>query len=96
MSVFELTSIAALAVQALLFWIILPLRSAVDELRAADEQNYKELKGDMQSLQVEVAKNYVQRGEVTAALARMESKIDTLSIALTRRTEHLEQSKADK
>jgi septal ring factor EnvC (AmiA/AmiB activator) len=96
MSVFELTSIAALAVQALLFWIILPLRSAVDALRVTDEQNYKELKGDMQSLQVEVAKNYVQRGEVTASLSRMESKIDMLSANLIKRTEDLEQSKVDK
>jgi septal ring factor EnvC (AmiA/AmiB activator) len=95
-SVFELISVAVFAIQLLLVWIIFPLRTAVDELRQADEQNYRELKNDVQSLQVKVAENYVQRGEVTSSLARMEHKIDALHSQFVKRTDELQEQKADK
>ena len=92
MSVFELTSIAALVIQGLMFWIILPLRSSIEQLRIEDQG----IKKDLSDLKVEVAQNYVQRTEVSASLVRLEQKIDSLSITLQTRTEKLEIQKADK
>jgi septal ring factor EnvC (AmiA/AmiB activator) len=75
-----------------MFWIILPLRSSIDQLRTDD----KDIKEDINALKVEVAKNYVQRAEVSSSLARMENKIDMLSARLIQRTDELQDQKADK
>lgn len=96
MSIFEILTVAVLGTQLLLVWIILPLRTAVDDLRQADEHNYRELKNDVQMLQVKVAENYVQRGEVTTSLARIENSLRDLRADTLKRTNELQEHKADK
>ena len=67
--------------QFLLLVFIVPLRGAIDRLKEADDRLSERLNG----WQVEVAKEYVRRDEITAqhrevlaAIQRVESKISAL------------------
>jgi hypothetical protein len=84
--------VVALGVNALLVLVIFPLRKSVENLSESD----KELANRIQALEVKVAENYIQRGEVTASLNSIVHKLERIEARLDAKVEQLESSKADK
>jgi len=71
---------------------VLPLRGVIEQLRLSDER----LSERVQTLEVEVAKNYVQRGELTSRLDAISGKLDRIEASLGRRIDSLDHQKVDK
>lgn len=82
----------ALVVNAILVLVIWPLRNSIDALKKSDDR----LHDRIQSLEVKVAENYIQRGEVSTSLTSIVNKLDRIEARLEGKIEALEHQKADK
>lgn len=82
----------ALFVNAVLVLVIWPLRNSIDALKKSDDK----LHSKIQSLEVKVAENYIQRGEVTTALTQIGSKLDRIESRLESKIASLDHGKVDK
>jgi hypothetical protein len=84
--------IGALAVNGLLVLVIFPLRSAIEELKASDDKLSERIHG----LELEVAKNYVARGDMDKELRAISTKLDRIDARLSAKVETLEHEKQDR
>lgn len=84
--------VIALGVNALLVFIIVPLRQAIKELSDSD----RILADRIRDLELKVAENYVQRGELGVQLSAISTKLDRIEARLSARMDTLEVNKADK
>jgi len=82
----------ALAINAMLVLFIVPLRRSIEELRSSDDR----MSVRMQALELKVAENYVQRGELNLSLQQILTKLDTLDARFTSKMDSLETGKVDK
>lgn len=92
-----------LAVTAVMFFVILPLRNSIEHLRDSDEKlanelrrSYEKLDDRVTSLEVELAKNYVQRLEVTSSLNDLRTMLSRIENHLIGRIEKLDETKQDR
>lgn len=81
-----------LVINGVLVLVIWPLRNSIDALKQSDDR----LSTRIQNLEVKVAENYIQRGEVTTSLASIVNKLDRIESRLEGKIELLETQKADK
>jgi hypothetical protein len=90
--VLPVMQLAAFIINGVLVLLIVPLRKSIDKLQENDEG----LANRIQRLEVKVAENYIQRGEVTVSLNSIVTKLDRIEARMDGRIEQLEASKADK
>lgn len=79
-------------VNALVLAFIVPLRQAIKELSDSD----RVLAERIRDLELKVAENYVQRGELGVQLSAISTKLDRIEARLTARMDTIETQKADK
>lgn len=84
--------VVALCVNSLLVLIILPLRHAIEELQKSDEK----MADKVSALELKVAENYVQRGELNTNLNYIISKLDKIDERISAKIDLLESTKVDK
>jgi len=88
----EYVPLGGLIINLIIVLVILPLRSSVDKLTASDER----IASRIHELEVEVARDYVRRGEMTTLLSDISLKLDRIEARLYGRIEQLETTKVDK
>jgi Tfp pilus assembly protein PilF len=92
-----------LAITAVIFFVVVPLRGAIQELKESDDKlraefvrSYEKVESRVSNLEVELARNYVQRGEVTHALDEIRTALLRIESGLQFKIERLDENKADK
>jgi len=88
----ESLPLAGIVVNLVLVLVIIPLRSAIDKLTESDDR----IASRMHQLEVEVARDYVRRNEMTTLLSDISVKLDRIEARLYQRVEALEHGKVDK
>ena len=84
--------VVALGVNALLVLVIFPLRKAVDDLSNSD----RALTERLQALEIKIAEQYVQRGELSVTLDKMLLKLDQIDARINSRMDSLDAVKVNK
>ena len=84
--------VVALGVNALLVLVIFPLRKAVDDLSNSD----RALTERLQALEIKIAEQYVQRGELSITLDKMLLKLDQIDARINSRMDSLGAVKVNK
>ena len=84
--------VVALGVNALLVLVIFPLRKAVDDLSNSD----RALTERLQALEIKIAEQYVQRGELSITLDKMLLKLDQIDARINSRMDSLDAVKVNK
>jgi uncharacterized coiled-coil protein SlyX len=92
-----------LVVTAVMFLVILPLRNSIENLRESDDKlaselrrSYEKLESRVTNLEVEVAKNYIQRAEVSNSLTELRAALTRIENHLTQRLDKLDDIKEDR
>jgi hypothetical protein len=88
----ELLQIGTVVLNALIVLIIVPLRVAISKLQESDEK----LASRVHAVELEIAKNYVQRSEMSSSVSTILSKLERIETRLYERIDALDHNKADK
>jgi len=90
-------------ISLLMIFVVLPLRASITKLTDSDEKLSQEIREETKALntrvgalEVDVAKNYVQRQEVVQVMTEISVKLDRLSSRLDHKIEALDHAKANK
>jgi hypothetical protein len=90
-------------ISLLMIFVVLPLRASITKLTDSDEKLSQEIREETKALntrvgalEVDVAKNYVQRQEVVQVMTEISVKLDRISSRFDDKIEALDHAKADK
>ena len=90
-------------ISLLMIFVVLPLRASITKLTDSDERLSQEIREETKALntrvgalEVDVAKNYVQRQEVVQVMTEISVKLDRLSSRFDDKIEALDHAKANK
>ena len=90
-------------ISLLMIFVVLPLRASITKLTDSDEKLSQEIREETKALntrvgalEVDLAKNYVQRQEVVQVMTEISVKLDRLSSRLDDKIEALDHAKANK
>jgi len=90
-------------ISLLMIFVVLPLRASITKLTDSDEKLSQEIREETKALntrvgalEVDVAKNYVQRQEVVQVMTEISVKLDRLSSRLDDKIAALDHAKANK
>jgi len=84
--------VGAICLNVILVLVILPIRGAIDALKKSDD----ELKNELAATRIEMAKEYVRRGELNSSLSDIRVALERIERRLYDQVERLDHSKADK
>ena len=90
-------------ISLLMIFVVLPLRASITKLTDSDERLSQEIREETKALntrvgalEVDLAKNYVQRQEVVQVMTEISVKLDRLSSRIDDKIEALDRAKANK
>jgi len=90
-------------ISLLMIFVVLPLRASITKLTDSDEKLSQEIREETKALntrvgalEVDLAKNYVQRQEVVQVMTEISVKLDRLSSRIDDKIEALDRTKANK
>lgn len=90
-------------ISLLMIFVVLPLRASITKLTDSDEKLSQEIREETKALntrvgalEVDLAKNYVQRQEVVQVMTEISVKLDRLSSRIDDKIEALDRAKANK
>ena len=90
-------------ISLLMIFVVLPLRASITKLTDSDEKLSQEIREETKALntrvgalEVDLAKNYVQRQEVVQVMTEISVKLDRLSSRIDDKIEALDHAKANK
>ena len=90
-------------ISLLMIFVVLPLRASITKLTDSDEKLSQEIREETKALntrvgalEVDLAKNYVQRQEVVQAMTEISAKLDRISSRFDDKIEALDHAKANK
>ena len=90
-------------ISLLMIFVVLPLRASITKLTDSDEKLSQEIREETKALntrvgalEVDLAKNYVQRQEVVQVMTEISVKLDRISSRIDDKIEALDRAKADK
>ena len=90
-------------ISLLMIFVVLPLRASITKLTDSDEKLSQEIREETKALntrvgalEVDLAKNYVQRQEVVQVMTEISVKLDRLSSRFDDKIEALDHAKANK
>ena len=90
-------------ISLLMIFVVLPLRASITKLTDSDEKLSQEIREETKALntrvgalEVDLAKNYVQRQEVVQVMKEISAKLDRISSRFDDKIEELDHAKANK
>ena len=90
-------------ISLLMIFVVLPLRASITKLTDSDEKLSQEIREETKALntrvgalEVDLAKNYVQRQEVVQVMTEISVKLDRISSRFDDKIEALDHAKANK
>ena len=90
-------------ISLLMIFVVLPLRASITKLTDSDEKLSQEIREETKALntrvgalEVDLAKNYVQRQEVVQVMKEISAKLDRISSRFDDKIEALDRAKANK
>jgi len=88
----EYLNLASIGLNVLIVLVVLPIRSAIQELQRSDDA----LREEIAKTRIEMAKEYVRREELSNSLSDIRIALERIERRLYDQVERLDHSKADK